>query len=135
MNILFAGTTICTAKGTDSPQNFSYTGERSEQVSRFLRGRQAVVRDRGNEYTQIAFTITRSHGTVQAAEYFCLTHRINLPTYGVLKLVTSDGSGGATKALTLNNALAKSIKTRYEGMLSFTDYTFSGGAVTIAVAS
>lgn len=130
MKIDFASKPLCTGKGTDSPKDFSYVGERSEQVSRFLRGAQAVVRDRGNRYTTIGFEIFRSHGTIQAAQKFCLSHQDSFPSYGLLVLTCDDGSGLLTQVMYLPNAFLKSVRVRYEGMLSFTNYVFTGGALS-----
>ena len=132
MKIDYAGKSLCSGKGIDSPDKFSYQGERSEQVSRFLRAAQVIVRDRGNQYTTITFDVVRSLGTVQAAEKFALTHQASLPTYGTLQLTCDDGSATVTSVIYLAKALLKSVKVKYEGMLTTASYTFTGGTPTSA---
>jgi len=131
MNIIFAGVTVCTGVGTDSPDRFDYAGEEDEQVSKFLRATSAVVRERYNETTQIAFTLFKSLGTEQAAEAFCLAFRqpSYLPKYGtlVLKSGTKQSAGGV--ALYLPNAHFKRGKVSYKGMNVFVEFNFSGGAM------
>lgn len=130
MKVDFAGTNLCTGVGKDSPQNLDYDGEADEQVSKFLRGVQAVVRDRGNEYTTISFDITRSHGTIQAAEAFLLNHRTNSVKYGTLILTCDDGSHTNTTVMYLANAFWKRGRIKPLGMLTTTSYTFTGGLLS-----
>ena len=134
MRITFAGTPICTlatTRGTDGPQDYSIDTDCSEQVVKYLRATSAKVFNRGNKYTTVAFKVFRSHGTVQAAETFCNTHRASLPDYGNYQAVSDDGSGQQTRTIVLANALLKKCKATYKGSNSTTDYTFTGGQVTL----
>ena len=135
MQVLFAGTQLCTAKGTSSPQDFSVEGQCGEQVAKFLRGAGVQVLNRGNEQTAVSFKLFRSHGSIQIAQTFALTHRATMPKYGVLKMVSDDGSGKQTVSVTLPNALFKKCKVSYKGMNTVAEYQFDGGLLSLPTTS
>lgn len=131
MRITFASTPICTlsGRGTDSPETMTIDGQCSEQTAKFLRAQSAKVFNRGNEITTISFKVFRSHGSIQAAEAFALSHRKSLyGKYGNLVLIADDGSGMNTATSTLTNSVCKQCKVTYKGMNSWTEYNFIGGA-------
>lgn len=133
MKIDFAGVPVCTGVGTDSPDNFSYEGEASEQVSKFLRGQQSVVRNRGNEYSVISFDLVIGNlKSVQAAEAFVLNFRQTkkYPRYGTLALTADDGSHRDTSTMYMPNAFFKRGAAKYKGCLVFISFMFTGGALT-----
>lgn len=136
MQLDFAGTSICTGVGTDSPSKFSYEGERGEQVRKFLRAPQSVVADRLNEYSVFDFTLFKPQSSIQEAEYFTVWYRQNLIAQlggslsGTLKITTNDGSGSGQKVLYLTNALLKKCKARYDGCNCWVDFVFTGGMPT-----
>jgi len=131
MKIDFAGVPVCSGVGIDSPKGYSYEGEATEQVSKFLRAVSAVVRNRLNEYSVISFTLFRPQSSIQAAEKFVNSHRQTsyLPMYGTLVLTSDDGSHNSTSVLYMPNALRKKNKAHYDGQNAWIDFTFTGGAL------
>ena len=131
MRIEFAGITVCTGVGTDSPEGFDYEGAEDEQVSKFMRAASAVVRQRFNETTKISFSLFKPMGTIQAAEKFVLNVRqpSYLPKYGLLVLKSDDGSGSGVTSLYLQNAHLPRTKATYKGSNVTVQFSFSGGAV------
>ena len=131
MRIEFAGVTVCTGVGTDSPEAFDYEGAEDEQVSKFMRASSAVVRQRFNETTHISFSLFNPMGTIKAAEKFVLNVRqpTYLPKYGLLVLKSDDGSGSGVTALYLPNAHLPRTKATYKGSNVTVQFSFSGGAV------
>lgn len=129
MKVNFAGTDLCTGVGKSSPGEFSLDGKRKTQVTEPLRAAQVIARDRNNRQTQIDFVLAREHGTIQEAEFFALTHMDSLPGSGLLTLVADDGSHTNTKSTYIANAVLTNCKVSYKGQLSFTTYSFVGGAV------
>ena len=132
MRIEFAGVTVCTGVGTDSPgEGFSYDGSDDEQVSKFMRAASAVVRHRLNETTHIVIPLFKPLGTIQKAEKFLLSVRQSsyLPKYGLLVLKTDDGSGTDVTSLYLPNAHYQRATAKYKGSNVWVTYSFRGGAV------
>lgn len=133
MKIDFAGKPVCTGVGTSSPQNFSYSGETTEQVAKFLRGVQSQVFDRGNEYSQISFELFIGNlPSIQKAEAFVLRFRQDsyLPKYGTLVLTADDGSHRDTTVMYMPKALFKKGAAKYKGCMVWITFTFAGGALT-----
>lgn len=131
MRIEFAGVTVCTGAGTDSPESFDYEGTEDEQVSKFLRAASAVVRQRYNETSTVAFSLFKPMKSIQAAEAFALSIRQStyLPKFGTLVLKSDDGSGTQTTSLYLPNAHYKRGQAKYKGQNVTVQFTFSGGAM------
>lgn len=135
MKITFAGITVCTGVGTNSPENFDYEGEATEQVAKFLRGTASAVYDRGNEYSVITFDLFVGQlQSIQAAEKFVLNFRqaSYLPSYGTLALTADDGSGTSTSVMYMPGAFFKKGKAKYKGLMVWISFTFTGGALTSA---
>ena len=132
MNIKFAGITVCSGVKTDSPIKFAYEGDEDEQVSKFMRAVSAVVFPRGNETSVITFTGFKTHGSIQAAEAYVLNFRQAnfLPKYGTLVLTTDDGSHTNGTAMYMAKAHFKKGKAAYDGINTYCDFTFTGGALT-----
>jgi hypothetical protein len=133
MKVVFAGITVCTGKGTNSPEAFSYEGEATEQVAKFLRGTTSAIYNRGNEYSAISFDLfIGSLPSIQAAEKFVLNFRqpTVYPAYGTLALTADDGSGTNTSVMYMPGAFFKKGKVKYKGCMVWVSFNFTGGAFT-----
>lgn len=113
------------------PAEFSLGGRRLVQEQQFLRAAAVSVLDRANLKTVIKFRVSREHASVQDAEYFLLSHYVDLPGSGTVTFAAKN-SAGAEKRLKLAAAAIAVTDHSYSGCRTFHAYEISGGAMEAA---
>jgi hypothetical protein len=80
---------------------------------------------RGNRSESISFTVSRSHGSIKAAQLFLVSHYKDLPNEGDLFFYC--GFEGDEQIVTLEGAVLASVSRNYNGETTFFTYNILGG--------
>jgi len=113
----------------ESPRQFSLATTRETQVAAALRAPQAGVFDRGNARTNVHFTVTRRHDSIERALRFAAAHPQALAAAaGGLTFISEDGPGEAE--IFLPDAALRSVRCAPAGLVTDTEYEFVGSALT-----
>lgn len=99
------------------PSGLRINGKRLLQVSETYRGIDVKVFNRKNFRNMIEFYITRSHGTLAAAELFILTHEDSLPNVGLITFTLDNNSElymrGGLESVNLAEQIGETTKFSY----------------------
>lgn len=124
MKITFANHVLAPG-GLEGVQGLSVNGEQVIDEAAFFRAIAATYYARGNEKTEISFTVARDHGSIKRAEVFIVMLRRNLPREG--DCVITCGIPGDEQKIALLNAALGPTQIRYQGSTSFVTYAILGG--------
>lgn len=124
MKITFANHVLAPG-GLEGVQGLSVNGEQIIDEAAFFRAIAATYYARGNEKTEISFTVARDHGSIKQAEVFVLMLRRNLPREG--DCVITCGLPGDEQKVALLDAVLAPTQARYKSSTSFVTYTILGG--------
>jgi hypothetical protein len=117
-------------EGELAPDSLHVNGERVIQPADILRAASKKFFNRKNASTVIAFSVTREHSSVRAAEAFLIKHEAEIPDSGIIEVISYDGSGGEESAY-IPTGFLKTTEASYIGCSTFHSYTIIGGRITI----
>lgn len=116
---------VLVAAGIEGVKGLSVNGEQQIEEADFFRAAAAVFYGRGNEKSEISFSVARDHGSVKLADLYALTRRKNLPREG--DLVITCGFPGDEQVIFFPNAVLGPSNIRLIGQTSITAYVFMAG--------
>lgn len=124
MKITFANHVLAPGD-LEGVKGLSVNGEQLIDEAAFFRALATTYYARGNEKTEISFTVTREHASLKLAEVFVLMLRRNLPREG--DCVITCGFTGDEQKVALLDAVLAPTQARYSGRSSIVTYTLLGG--------
>lgn len=124
MRIKFANIFLSNG-GLEGPSGLTVNGEQVVDEAQFFRALAATYYARGNDSTEVGFTVSREHGSHKLASVFMLMHRRNVPKEG--DLIVYCGDPGDEQQVALIGAVLVSSGASFEGVSSTTTYTIRGG--------
>lgn len=122
MKITLGNVVLAGAKPEENPKDFRLNGQRVIQIAQFLRGETSEPIARGNTTCHITFSVTRNHGSIDAAEKFVLEHDLDVPDNGVLTM-----EAGAQAKRYAAKCVVTGLEIAYDGSNSFTNYALTTG--------
>lgn len=124
MKITFANHVLAPGD-LEGVQGLSVNGEQLIDEAAFFRAIATTYYARGNDKTEISFSVTRQHASIKLAEVYVLMLRRNLPKEG--DCVITCGFTGDEQKVALLGAVLAPTQARYIGRTSIVSYTILGG--------
>ena len=114
----------------DSPAfGLSLNGQQIVQEAQFIQAASAALYGRGNRTVSLAFSVTRSFGSVSEAEQFIHAHYSSLEDEGSL-ICRCGAQGEEPTDILYQNAVLIGPKARYRGVSVQIDYQFRAPQVS-----
>lgn len=125
MKIKYSNLTISTPE--NPPKNFSLTLKKTLQTDKAIGLENAMVSDRGNCVSSVAFSVENSRKTPALAEEFCIEFLREISKLPPSPLEIIFGEGENKKSFIIENAAMSKCKASVEGRITSHSLEFTAG--------
>lgn len=125
MKIKYSNLTISTPE--NPPKNFSLTLKKTLQTDKAIGLENAMVSDRGNCVSSVAFSVENSRKTPALAEEFCIEFLREISKLPPSPLEIIFGEGESKKSFIIENAAMSKCKASVEGHITSHSLEFTAG--------